>query len=210
MNVTKWDARQAATRSKLLQSAQELIAAEGVGGLSVRRLASAAEVAVGTIYNHFGDRAGVLSALAQDGLETLAVALDDHLGDVPLNSTRALMSGLLDRYETDEDIWRPLFLVLKSEPGDHGLGVSGERLLAFMLADLRTAEAADMLLPDIDLPVLARHLLDVQLTLLIHWAFNRMTIAQYRERSVRSMELTYASVLNEPHRATALALAGIR
>jgi AcrR family transcriptional regulator len=49
-----WDDRQVRTRADVLVAAGELIAAGGVEGLSMRKLADRAGVAVATLYNQFG------------------------------------------------------------------------------------------------------------------------------------------------------------
>jgi AcrR family transcriptional regulator len=209
MNVSKWDKRQQMTRVKVMVAARELICEDGLEGLSVRRLAAAAGVAVGTIYNQFGDRSGVLMAMVRDGLEVLADSINPTVGEKPLDATRSLLTALLDRYEAEEEIWRPVFLALKSEPVDHGLGVSGERLRAFMLTDLAAAERQAMFEGPVDIEVLADHLLDAQVGLLVQWAYGAVSIGQFRERSTRSLELALAAVLTSPHRALALERAKI-
>ena len=209
MNASKWDKRQEETRAKVLLAARELICQDGLDGLSIRKLATSAGVAVGTIYNQFGDRAGVLMAMVRDGLEALADTLDPDLSTQPLDATRSLMTALLDRYEDEEEIWRPVFLALKSEPGDHGLGVSGDRLRSFMLADLTAAEEQGMFEGPVDVELLADHLLDAQIALLVQWAFGTISIEQFRERSTRSLELALAAVLAAPHRGLALGRAKI-
>ena len=50
---------------RLLEAADHVLATEGYGGLTVRRLAEAAEVPVGTIYQFFADKAAVVDALAR-------------------------------------------------------------------------------------------------------------------------------------------------
>ncbi len=209
MTTSKWDERQEATRARVLCAAQELLASDGLDGLSIRKLAATAGVAVGTIYNQFGDRSGVLSAMVSEGLDTLATSLDPRIEELPLDSSRSLITALLDRYENEESIWRPVFLALKSQPGDHGLGVSGERLLSFILSDLDSAAAADMLVKNVATDRLAQHLLNDQVALLSQWAFGGITISEFRERSTRSLELSLAAVLVEPHRSTALRHANI-
>lgn len=52
-----------------------LIAEEGVGAVSLRRVAREAGVSSGAPYHHFADRAALLSALAATGFEALAQRL---------------------------------------------------------------------------------------------------------------------------------------
>jgi AcrR family transcriptional regulator len=50
---------------RLLEAADEVLASEGFGALTVRRLAEQAEVPVGTIYQFFTDKSAVVDALAR-------------------------------------------------------------------------------------------------------------------------------------------------
>ncbi|MGK8509528.1 TetR/AcrR family transcriptional regulator [Nocardia asiatica] len=59
-------------RAALLAAAAERIAAEGVDALSLRNLARHAGVSHAAPAHHFGDRAGLLTALATEGFELLA------------------------------------------------------------------------------------------------------------------------------------------
>jgi AcrR family transcriptional regulator len=56
------DAQAEATRQKILDSLVQVLA-DGVDTLSIPAVASRAGVSVGTVYRHFGDKAGLLKAL---------------------------------------------------------------------------------------------------------------------------------------------------
>lgn len=72
-----------ATRGRILDALVEVLA-EGVDTLSVPAVADRADVSIGTVYRHFGDKAGLLKALVphagqQSGIEVEFVpeTLDD-------------------------------------------------------------------------------------------------------------------------------------
>jgi AcrR family transcriptional regulator len=75
---------------RLLEAADEVLATEGFGALTVRRLADQADVPVGTIYQFFTDKRAVVDALARryiaefDGMiEALVEAAEtEHWDDV--------------------------------------------------------------------------------------------------------------------------------
>lgn len=52
-----------------------IIAEEGLGGVAVRRIAAQLEVSHTAIFHHFGSRAGLLTAVAAEGFDALAVEL---------------------------------------------------------------------------------------------------------------------------------------
>lgn len=56
------EAQAEATRRRILDALAEVMA-EGVGALSVPAVAKRAGVSVGTVYRHFGDKAGLIRAL---------------------------------------------------------------------------------------------------------------------------------------------------
>jgi AcrR family transcriptional regulator len=58
-------ARSRARVQRLLEAADRVLAGEGYGALTVRRLAEEAEVPVGTIYQFFADKDAVVDALAR-------------------------------------------------------------------------------------------------------------------------------------------------
>lgn len=63
-------------RSAMLSAAAEQIAADGIDAISLRALARRAGVSHAAPAHHFGDRAGLLTALAAEGFELLAVEME--------------------------------------------------------------------------------------------------------------------------------------
>jgi AcrR family transcriptional regulator len=62
-------------RAEMLRHAEALIAEEGPSALSLREVARRVGVSHAAATHHFGDKAGLLTALAVEGLEGLAAAL---------------------------------------------------------------------------------------------------------------------------------------
>jgi AcrR family transcriptional regulator len=83
-------ARSRARVRRLLESADEIVATEGFPALTVRRLAEAADVRIGTIYQFFPDKDALVDALARryiamfDAMieELVAQAQNEHWDDV--------------------------------------------------------------------------------------------------------------------------------
>ena len=59
----------------ILEAARELLAAEGQGALTVRRIAAAAGGSTMNVYSRFGGKEGVLDALLIEGFEQLGDAM---------------------------------------------------------------------------------------------------------------------------------------
>ena len=64
----------ARSRRRILDAARACVVQDGMDQLSMRRLAAAADVSVRTIYNLFGDRDGVVTALVLGSFEALEAA----------------------------------------------------------------------------------------------------------------------------------------
>lgn len=67
-------------RAEMLRHAEELIAEEGPSALSLREVARRVGVSHAAATHHFGDKAGLLTALAIEGLSGLTAALTDARG----------------------------------------------------------------------------------------------------------------------------------
>jgi AcrR family transcriptional regulator len=68
-------------RERLLQAAREVVAAEGLEGLTLRAIARRAGVSHGAPLRHFPTLASLLAAVAADGFARLVSTVDTHLAD---------------------------------------------------------------------------------------------------------------------------------
>jgi AcrR family transcriptional regulator len=64
------------TRRALLDAAHDLLATEGPGSLTVRRIATSAGMSTMNVYSRFGGKDGVLDELFTDGFRRLGAAMD--------------------------------------------------------------------------------------------------------------------------------------
>jgi AcrR family transcriptional regulator len=85
-----------ALRETLLDATLRLIEAEGIGAVSLRRVAREAGVSPAAPYHHFADRADLLSALSARGYELLAADLAAARSRT--GSPVAALTGLMRRY----------------------------------------------------------------------------------------------------------------
>ena len=65
-----------ALREELLEACVRLVESEGIGAVSLRRVAREAGVSPGAPYHHFPDRAALLAAISTRGFEQLAVEME--------------------------------------------------------------------------------------------------------------------------------------
>ncbi len=205
-----WERRQERTRGDVLAAAGELIAADGIVGLTMRKLAARAGVAVATLYNQFGDRDGVLVAFVSNGLDQLEVDFDEQPPRGPIATTRALFQALDDTVGSAVDVWKPIFASVESLPGANGMGAVGDRFVQIIEHDLAKAAAEEMFIGDCDTERLARHIFTTRMNRLEKWATGVIEWDWYRESSDLGLELTLAAVLASPvERLAALRSSGI-
>jgi len=67
------------TRDRLLQAARDVVASEGLEGLTLRAIARRAGVSHGAPLRHFPSLAALLTAVAADGFRRLVAEIDGHL-----------------------------------------------------------------------------------------------------------------------------------
>ncbi|MGW0638975.1 TetR/AcrR family transcriptional regulator [Nocardia salmonicida] len=88
-------------RTQILEAAVRVIAQDGIRGLRVDKLATAAGVSTALIYYHFKDRAGVLDA-ALEHINHRAQRYTDHGLDAAQPRDRVENTLLLELQHTDE------------------------------------------------------------------------------------------------------------
>ncbi|MEP1125131.1 MAG: TetR/AcrR family transcriptional regulator [Ilumatobacter sp.] len=203
-----WERRQERTRRDVLDATGALISESGVDGLTMRKLAERAGVAVATLYNQFGDRDGVLVAFVSSGLDQLELELDAQPDAGPIDTTRQLFEALDEKFAAEPEVWRPIFASLKSGSGGHGMGEVGDRVVATIEADFEKAAADGRFVADVDVVALARHAFITRMNRLEKWATDDIDWTAYRASSTLGLELILAAVLGGPHRDDALRRSG--
>ena len=94
---TRSERRKARTAGAILDAAEELFLSRGFAATTIGDLSGAADVAIGSIYAHFGDKDGVYAALIDRALELdrrYSEAGLEH-GDSPLEHFVGLAEGYL-------------------------------------------------------------------------------------------------------------------
>lgn len=95
-------------RARILKAAQQLIRDTGGTGLSMRALASKAEVSLATPYNLFGSKGGVLVALQFGALEKIERAMAALSARDPIEQVLEVAEFGVKVYTGDASFYRPL------------------------------------------------------------------------------------------------------
>jgi len=204
-----WESRQQRTRAEILHAVGEIIAVDGLDGLTMRKLADRAGVAVATLYNQFTDRDGVLVAFVGNGLDELEFELDEQPAADPIDATRVLFDALHETIDDRSHVWRPVLATLRSVPNSPRMGAVGERIVAAVEADLAKAQADGLFVVACETDRLAWHIFVSWMRGLERWAQGTIDWDAHRSSSQVALELALASVLIEPLRRDALQRAGV-
>lgn len=132
----------------LLRSVRELVAEGGIGAVSVRAVARRAGVSHAAPAHHFGDRAGLLAALAAEGFRAFRAAVDEALDALEPGATAAealeatggaYLSFGLDNPEYYAVMFRPEMV----DRDDPALDRAGADAFSSVVALARACLAAD-------------------------------------------------------------------
>jgi AcrR family transcriptional regulator len=98
----------ARTRRRILDAASHEFAVHGYGGASLRRIATAAGLKVGSLYFHFPTKDDLVSATLFDGVESARAQLLAAIGAVPSTASpqerlRAAILGHLHALHSSDD-----------------------------------------------------------------------------------------------------------
>lgn len=129
------------TKEKVLGIAERLLNEGGTGKLQARTIASEAGIAVGSIYNLFGDMTGILRAVNTRLLEKLDTAGKQVLGDLErqgvIDPVRLLLAlaGVYQRFvDENPGSWQSLLATgLAGEPSDETKAYEERLTSSFLL-----------------------------------------------------------------------------
>jgi AcrR family transcriptional regulator len=116
------DQRKQRTVTALLDAAEELMRHRPVDDVTVDEIAESAGVAVGSIYNHFGSKAGLHAALVERALQVDRGFMDlaYRSGATPVEQIRAAAEQYLAFYLAHPDYFR--MLAFPAPPGRYAAG----------------------------------------------------------------------------------------
>ncbi|MFC9664465.1 TetR/AcrR family transcriptional regulator [Nocardia sp. NPDC127606] len=104
--------RAKATREHILDTAAELFGERGITNTSTNRIATAAEVSIGTVYRYFPDRAMIVDELLsriQGNIERRFTERVRDLSDTPVGQlVLGVLEAIMDEMSTDVPLVRAL------------------------------------------------------------------------------------------------------
>lgn len=161
------DPRAQRTTDALLRAAEQLFSARPVAEVTLEEIAGTAGVAVGSVYNHFGSKAGLHAALVERALETDRRFMDLAYveGRSPVEQLFAAAEEYLAFYLDNPEYFR--MLAFPQDPGSYPAGRElAERLAAAV--DEQNARMVDALRLGIEAGVIRE--VDPEDTATVLWA----------------------------------------
>ncbi|MFQ6329931.1 TetR/AcrR family transcriptional regulator [Nocardia sp. CWNU-33] len=147
--MTRTSYHHGALRDTLLAACLRLIETEGIGAVSLRRVAREAGVSTGAPYHHFADRAALLAALSTQGFQLLGneVTAARAAADTPLQALTALAETYVRFSREHPGHFRLMFRPELSQPDKHPDAMDAGDAAFAVLADTVADCVAAGLLP---------------------------------------------------------------
>ena len=139
-----------ALREALMDACLRLIETEGIGAVSLRRVAREAGVSPGAPYHHFPDRAALLAAVSVRGFELLAQGMSAArtAADGPVAALTGMAHAYIGFATTRPGYFRLMFRPELSEPDRHPeLVAAGDATLHILGEVIGEAVRAGLIAP---------------------------------------------------------------
>jgi AcrR family transcriptional regulator len=130
----------------LIDTALELIAQQGPSAVSLRSLARRLGVSHAAPANHFPDKAALFTAIAIEGFELLAAAIQDAVRQLGPDATAGQRLAAAGRAYTSFAVGHPAYFEVMWQrdllhPDDPKLAAAGDATFALLLDGVRDAQA---------------------------------------------------------------------
>ncbi len=196
--------QKAGRRKSILAAAQDLFQRDGFDDTPIEAIASQAEVAAGTVYNHFQSKGDLLLALvAQDGAEVRAGGRD-IIGNPPkdpVTAVRRLLESYLDHslVHLSKEMWRnAMATALTQADSPFGRGYAElDRKLADQVGDLLAVlQSRGQIAAGIDCRVAGDLLFELCNSLFMGFvAREEMSLAELKRTMARQVRLAFTGLL---------------
>lgn len=158
----------------------------------MRRLADEAEVSVRTLYNNFGDKDGLLTALVQRSLDSMDIAVHQLSSTDPIERIWEAIAVSIDQMVTDI----PKAVVRAVLMDDRLLDQINLRWTGWdlIVTELRAAARRGALRDDVDPDVLADHAAMVLFHLQRRWTAGDISADQLRTGALLAFDLCLLTI----------------
>lgn len=165
--------KHAELRGRIFDAALALFRRKGVAQATIREIAREADVGVGTFFNYFEGKEGVLEELGRQRQERLeALVTDSQLTGEPTQARiEHILRMMIDDMEREPALTRALVHAAMSSPAlFHGERARFLALTQLLASVLREGQARGEVAADCDADVAAQLLISIYVTLTLDWA----------------------------------------
>jgi AcrR family transcriptional regulator len=192
-------------KRRILEAARQLIAAEGLEGLSMRKLARQASLSVRTLYNLHGSKEQIVRGVIAQGFTSLIAGLERVPLDDPLRACRAIIDFAIDGIFEEEAVYRPLLVVSFDEMGAAQQTRVGAPTLRYQRDAIVAAMRRGLLNDSISPELLASAIDQGFWATLLLWSRRWITDEQARARALAAVDLALLAAATEKTRPLLLA-----
>jgi len=180
------------TRRALADAALRLFAEQGFDATTLEELAEEAEVSVRTLYNHFGDKEGLLTALVQRSLDSIDVAVHHLSATDPIERIWEAITVSIDKTVADV----PKAVVRAVVMDDRLVKLVNVRWTGWdlIVAEIGAATKAGALRAEIDPAILAEHAAMVLFHLQRQWSAGEINDAELRAGALHAFDICLLAV----------------
>lgn len=198
-NLSLRERNKGVRRTRILESARELLRERPEAALTTEQIAARAEVAPATVYNLIGPRDKVWEALAASFTDELERRLAAGGARDPLARAREVVRLTVELFVEEPTVsrrmlreWEESALVLHPSPHDH---------LRRALAD---AQSQALLRTDVDVGTLAAVVGSGCVGAMHQWVAGLVDDEHFRARGLLALDVALAAAAEDPHRGRVL------
>ena len=122
----------------ILQTALQLFGEQGYDRTPTSQIAKAAGISEGLIFRHFGNKAGLLAAIIQEGMAQIAATMEPYLTSAitPREAILQHIERALTTIRADEKFWRLATKIRFQSEISHVVGAQLEAVNQFVVKQL--------------------------------------------------------------------------
>jgi len=191
-------------RARIIREAHKMIGSSGYDGLSLRKLAAAADVTVPTIYNLIGSKEQLLAELFRAWIEQVEAALDRIDEDQPLDLAEAIIVHAIDLISRDEVFFRAAHIALnrliEADPLRTPFDQFGHKASSMQITAVRQAQAQGLLMGKIPAETLGRQIYFNYSEASRYWMFGRYDLTDFQNTALTGVYLNFSADASEAFR----------
>ena len=195
-------------RARIIEEARRLIGAHGFEGLSLRKLAAAAEVTVPTIYNLIGGKDQILTELFADWVGMIERELTKIDEDHPLDKAEAVVVEATRMIGENKEYFRSAQIaadhIERTDQSVDEWKQLGARAATMQENAARLAQEQGLLRGDVSARVLGEQIFTNYRVASNSWTYRRITLERFRHDGLLGVYLYFLSDATEAFRPVLL------